>query len=161
STEQDFGNAEAPRSPSPRLPSTPTSIAHHPANRTAGHRPAAEPGRPSLCYLIRETVREPQVMARLRAETRRLPAPSLQIGPEQAQLMSLLVRLIGARRALEIGTFTGYSALAVALALPADGSMICCDLSEEWTQVARRYWREAGIADRIELHLAPAADTLG
>src|SRR5262249_10296636 len=102
-------------------------------------------------YLIGETVREPEVMARLRAETRRMPDASLQIGPEQAQLMGLLVHLIGARRALEIGTFTGYSALAVALALPADGKMICCDVSEEWTQVARRYWREAGIADRIEL----------
>jgi predicted O-methyltransferase YrrM len=112
-------------------------------------------------YLIRETVREPEVMARLRAETRRLPDASLQIGPEQAQFMSLLVHLMGARRALEIGTFTGYSALAVALALPADGRLICCDVSEEWTQVARRYWREAGIADRIELRLAPAADTLG
>jgi caffeoyl-CoA O-methyltransferase len=111
-------------------------------------------------YLIGETVREPEVMARLRAETRRMPDASLQIGPEQAQLMGLLVHLIGARRALEIGTFTGYSALAVALALPADGKMICCDVSEEWTQVARRYWREAGIADRIELRLAPAADTL-
>ena len=111
-------------------------------------------------YLLAETVREPELMARLRAETRRLPNASLQIGPDQAQLMSLLVRLIDARRAIEIGTFTGYSALAVALALPADGELICCDVSEEWTQVARRYWREAGIADRIDLHLAPAADTL-
>jgi predicted O-methyltransferase YrrM len=111
-------------------------------------------------YLLDETVREPELMARLRAETRRLPDASLQIGPDQAQLMSLLVRLIGARHALEIGTFTGYSALAVGMALPADGKLVCCDVSEEWTQVARRYWREAGIADRIDLRLAPAADTL-
>jgi predicted O-methyltransferase YrrM len=111
-------------------------------------------------YLLDETVREPEPMARLRVETRRLPNASLQISPEQGQLMGLFVRLIDARRALEIGTFTGYSALAVALALPADGELICCDVSEEWTQVARRYWREAGIADRIDLRLAPAADTL-
>jgi len=111
-------------------------------------------------YLLDETVREPGLMARLRAETRRLPNASMQISPEQAQLMGLLVRLIDARRALEIGTFTGYSALAVALALPADGQLICCDVSEEWTEIGRRYWRKAGIADRIDLRLAPAADTL-
>jgi caffeoyl-CoA O-methyltransferase len=111
-------------------------------------------------YLLEATSREPQLMARLRTETRRLPEASQQIGPEQAQFMDLLVRLIGARRALEIGTFTGYSALAVALALPADGKLVCCDVSEEWTAIARRYWREAGVADRIELRLAPAADTL-
>jgi predicted O-methyltransferase YrrM len=111
-------------------------------------------------YLVRETVREPEPMARLRAETRRLPNASMQISPEQAQFMALLVRLIGASSALEIGTFTGYSALAVALALPADGKLVCCDVSEEWTSVGRRYWQEAGVADRIELRLAPAADTL-
>jgi predicted O-methyltransferase YrrM len=111
-------------------------------------------------YLLAESVREPEVMARLRAETRRMPDAGMQISPEQAQLMGLLVRLIDARRALEIGTYTGYSALAVALALPADGTLICCDVSEEWTAVARRYWREAGIAERIDLRMAPAADTL-
>jgi predicted O-methyltransferase YrrM len=111
-------------------------------------------------YLLAETVREPELMARLRAETRRLPDASMQISPEQAQLMALLVRLIDARRALEIGTYTGYSALAVALALPAGGKLVCCDVSEQWTQVARRYWREAGVGDRVDLHLAPAADTL-
>jgi predicted O-methyltransferase YrrM len=111
-------------------------------------------------YLLDETVREPELMARLRAETRRLPNAGMQISPTQAQLMGLLVRLIAARRALEIGTFTGYSALAVALALPADGRLICCDTSEEWTAIARRYWREAGITERIDLRLAPAADTL-
>src|SRR5213079_438923 len=84
----------------------------------------------------------------------------MQIGADQGQFMALLVQAIGARRCLEIGTFTGYSALAVALALPADGRLICCDVSEQWTEIARRYWREAGLADRIELRLAPAADTL-
>jgi predicted O-methyltransferase YrrM len=111
-------------------------------------------------YLLAQTVREPDVMARLRAETRRMPDASMQIGPDQAQLMGLLVRLIEARRALEIGTYTGYSALAVALALPSGGELICCDVSEEWTTIARRYWREAGVAERIDLRLAPAADTL-
>jgi predicted O-methyltransferase YrrM len=111
-------------------------------------------------YLLDQTVREPELMARLRAETRRLPNASMQISPGQAQFMGLLVRLVDARRALEIGTFTGYSALAVALALPGDGKLICCDTSEEWTAIARRYWREAAIAERIDLRLAPAADTL-
>jgi len=111
-------------------------------------------------YLLAETSREPELMARLRAKTRRLPNASLQIGPDQAQLMALLVRLIGGRRAIEIGTFTGYSALAVALALPAGGELICCDVSREWTDMGRRYWREAGVDDRIDLRIAPAADTL-
>jgi predicted O-methyltransferase YrrM len=111
-------------------------------------------------YLCRETLREPELMARLRAETSRLPRGTMQISPEQGQLMGLLVRLIGARRALEIGTFTGYSALAVAQALPADGKLICCDMSEEWTRIAQRYWRAAGVAERIELRLGPAAATL-
>jgi predicted O-methyltransferase YrrM len=111
-------------------------------------------------YLCKQTLRESKLMAQLRAETSRLPRGTMQISPEQGQLMGLLVRLIGARRALEIGTFTGYSALAVALALPADGRLICCDVSEEWTRMAQRYWREAGVADRIELRLAPAAETL-
>lgn len=111
-------------------------------------------------YLLDETLREPEVMRRLRAETRAIPEGGMQISPEQGQLMGLLVRLIGACRALEIGTFTGYSALAVASALPADGRLVCCDLSAEWTHIARRYWREAGVEDRIELVLAPAAETL-
>jgi predicted O-methyltransferase YrrM len=111
-------------------------------------------------YLCDETLREPELLARLRAETRLLPQGSMQISPEQGQFMGLLVRLMSARRALEIGTFTGYSALAVALALPPEGRLVCCDVSEEWTRIARRFWREAGIADRIDLRLAPAADTL-
>ena len=79
---------------------------------------------------------------------------------DEGALLALLVRLIGAQRALEIGTYTGYSALAVAMALPANGKLICCDINDEWTQVARRYWREAGLADKVDLRLAPAADTL-
>ncbi len=84
----------------------------------------------------------------------------MQISPEQGQFMALLVRLMGARRILEVGTFTGYSALAMALALPADGRLIACDISEKWTAIARRYWRDAGVADRITLCLAPALVTL-
>src|SRR5262249_35974136 len=111
-------------------------------------------------YLCETTLREPELMARLRAETSRLQRGTMQISPEQGQLMGLLVRLMGARHALEIGTFTGYSALAVALALPADGKLTCCDVSEEWTQMAQRYWRAAGVAERIDLRLGPAAETL-
>jgi caffeoyl-CoA O-methyltransferase len=84
----------------------------------------------------------------------------MQIGPEQGQLMALLVELVGARRTLEIGTFTGYSALAVALALPADGHVLTCDVSEEWTSVGRRYWEKAGVAEKIDLRLGPALETL-
>lgn len=98
--------------------------------------------------------------ARLREETARLPRASMQIGPDQAAFMSMLVHIAGVRRALEIGTFTGYSALAVASALPGDGELICCDVSEEWTGIARRYWREAGVDRKIHLRLAPALQTL-
>jgi len=104
--------------------------------------------------------RESAVAARLRAETARLPQAGMQIGADQATFMALLVREIGARRCIEIGTFTGYSALAVAAALPEDGQLICCDISAEWTAMARRYWLEAGVAERIDLRLAPALDTL-
>jgi predicted O-methyltransferase YrrM len=111
-------------------------------------------------YLVRVSVREPPLLARLREETGRLPFARMQISPEQGQFMALLVELIGARRTLELGVFTGYSALCVALALPADGKIVACDVNEEWTAMARRYFREAGVADRIELSLAPALDTL-
>jgi predicted O-methyltransferase YrrM len=104
--------------------------------------------------------RESDVARRLRAETAKLPNAGMQIGADQAALLALLVRTLDARRAIEIGTYTGYSALAVAQALPADGRLVCCDVSDEWTQVARRYWRDAGVADRIELRLAPAEKTL-
>ncbi len=111
-------------------------------------------------YLLKVSLREPPLLAELRAETAKLPMAGMQISPEQGQFMALLAELIGARRAIEVGTFTGYSALCVAAALPADGKLIACDISEEFTSVARRYWAKSGIADRIELRLAPALDTL-
>lgn len=111
-------------------------------------------------YLLEASLREPALLRRLREETATLPEAQMQIAPEQGQFMALLVRLMGARRCLEVGTFTGYSALAVALALPADGRVVACDTSEAWTAIARRYWTEAGVADRIDLRLAPAAETL-
>lgn len=111
-------------------------------------------------YLLRTTVREPEVLAQLREETMRLPMARMQIAPEQGQLMGLLIELTGTKRALEVGVFTGYSALAVALALPSDGRLVACDVNEEWTGIARRYWQRAGVADKIELHLRPALQTL-
>lgn len=104
--------------------------------------------------------RESDVARRLRAETAQLSQARMQIGPDQAALLAQLVRSIGARRCIEIGTFTGMSALAVATALPDDGRLVCCDINAEWTAIARRYWQEAGVAGRIDLRLAPAADTL-
>lgn len=111
-------------------------------------------------YLLQVSVREPPIMTRLRDETASLEKARMQIGPDQGQFMALLVELMGARNALEVGTFTGYSALAVALALPDDGRLIACDVSEEWTSIGRRYWEEAGVAHKIELRLAPAVETL-
>jgi caffeoyl-CoA O-methyltransferase len=111
-------------------------------------------------YLQAVSLREPDVLVRLRAETARLPAAGMQVSPEQGQFMALLVRLLGARRCLEVGTFTGYSALACALALPPDGRLVTLDISAEWTAVARRHWLEAGVADRIDLRLGPAAGSL-
>jgi caffeoyl-CoA O-methyltransferase len=111
-------------------------------------------------YLLKVSLREPPLLAELRAETAKLPMAGMQISPEQGQFMALLAELIGARRAIEVGTFTGYSALCVAAALPRDGKLIACDISEEFTSVARRYWARSGIADRIELRLAPALETL-
>ncbi len=111
-------------------------------------------------YLLRWGVHEPAVLARLREETDSHPRRQMQIGPEQGQLLRLLVELVGAKRCLEIGTFTGYSSLAVALALPPDGSIVCCDVSEEFTSIARRYWTEAGVAGKVDLRLGPAVDTL-
>jgi predicted O-methyltransferase YrrM len=111
-------------------------------------------------YLSTVVARESPLQKRLRAETSGLPEAGMQIGADQGVLLAFLVRLIGARRAIEIGTFTGYSALAVAGALPPDGRLVCCDVSDEWTSIARRYWAEGGLADRIELRLAPAQETL-
>jgi caffeoyl-CoA O-methyltransferase len=111
-------------------------------------------------YLIDHSLREHDVLRRLREETLRQPMARMQIAPEQGQLMQLLVRLTGAKRAIEVGVFTGYSSLSVALAMPADGRLIACDVSETWTAIARRYWREAGVESKIELKLAPALETL-
>ncbi len=111
-------------------------------------------------YVVATGVRETAVQRRLRLLTRRIPMGTMQIGPEQAALMQILVRAIGARRCIEIGTFTGYSSLAVALALPPGGRIVCCDVSEEWTAVARKHWALAGVAGKIRLKLAPALDTL-
>ena len=111
-------------------------------------------------YVIAVGVRETAVQRRLRAVTRRIPMGAMQIGPEQAALMQLLVRAIGARRCIEVGTFTGYSALAVALALPPGGRIVCCDVSEEWTAIARKYWALASVAGKIQLKLGPALPTL-
>jgi caffeoyl-CoA O-methyltransferase len=111
-------------------------------------------------YLVAQTVVETDLMRRLREETAGLPEAEMQIAPEQGQFMRLLVELLGARRVLEIGTFTGYSALWLVAGLPADGRLVCCDRSAEWTAIARRYWEEAGVADRIELRIGPALETL-
>lgn len=111
-------------------------------------------------YLLSVGVREPEVLRALREETAELPRASMQIAPEEGAALAMLVRLMGARRILEVGTFTGYSSTAMALALPAGGQIVCCDVSEEWTDIARRAWARAGVADRVELHLRPALDTL-
>lgn len=111
-------------------------------------------------YILACSSREPPVLARLREATAPRPEAEMQISPEQGQFMALLVRLIGARHCIEIGTYTGYSALAVALALPADGKVIACDVSEEWTRIGRPFWREAGVESRIDLRLQPGLATL-
>lgn len=111
-------------------------------------------------YYERVALREPPLLAQLRADTAALPMAAMQIAPEQGQLMGLLVKLMGARRCIEVGVFTGYSSLVVALALPPEGELLACDVSAEWTAVARRYWERAGVADKIRLELAPALQTL-
>jgi predicted O-methyltransferase YrrM len=111
-------------------------------------------------YMRGVTLREPELLRRLREETAAYPNSSFQISAEQGQFMALLMHLIRARRTIEIGVYTGYSALAVALALPADGRIIACDINDEWTSVARRYWREAGVDRKIDLRLGPALATL-
>ncbi|MCS3753650.1 class I SAM-dependent methyltransferase [Salinibacter ruber] len=111
-------------------------------------------------YLLSVSLREPEVMQRLREETAEHPRSNMQIAPEQGQFLQFLVQLIGARRTIEVGVFTGYSALAVASVLPPTGTLVACDVSEEYTTVARRYWEEAGVADRIDLRIAPAEETL-
>jgi len=111
-------------------------------------------------YVCTTISRETPVQKRLRAETAKLPEAGMQIGADLGALLALLVHAIGARRAIEVGTFTGYSALTVAAALPADGRLVACDVNAEWTAIGRRYWAEAGVMARIDLRLAPALDTL-
>ncbi len=111
-------------------------------------------------YLLSVSPAEDEVMQELRAVTSQMPAGGMQIPPYQGLFMQFLIRLLGAKRCVEVGCFTGYSALAVAQALPSDGKIITCDISEEWTDTARRYWQKAAVADRIELRLGPAVGTL-
>lgn len=111
-------------------------------------------------YLLQMSLREPPILKRLREETAKLPQHGMQISPEQGQFMRLLVRMLGAHRCIEVGVFTGYSSLSVALGLPDDGHITACDVSEEYTAVARRYWHAAGVEKRITLQLAPALETL-
>ena len=111
-------------------------------------------------YILANSLRDRAVFRRLRQETEAMPMGGMQISPDQGQFMGLLVELIDAKRIVEVGTFTGYSSLAMALALPADGRLIACDVSAEFTRVAQRYWQEAGVADKIELRLGPAVGTL-
>ncbi|TVQ43608.1 MAG: methyltransferase domain-containing protein [Gloeocapsa sp. DLM2.Bin57] len=111
-------------------------------------------------YLCRVSLREPEILQKLRQQTATLANANMQIAPEQGQFMALLIQLMRAKKALEIGVFTGYSSLAVALALPEDGQLIACDVSEEYTKIARNYWQQAGVDGKISLYIAPALDTL-
>ncbi|MEV0123616.1 class I SAM-dependent methyltransferase [Streptomyces sp. NPDC050703] len=117
---------------------------------------------PLLDYVRRMSLRDDDVLRELRAETAGMPMlQAMLVLPEEAQLLALLVRVTGARRVLEVGTFTGYSSLCMARALPPGGTVVTCDISERWTAVARRYWERAGVADLIDLRLGDAAETLG
>lgn len=111
-------------------------------------------------YLVAHTLRETAEQRALRSVTQRLPSANMQTAPEQGALLQVLVRMLGARRCIEIGTFTGYSALCIALALPPAGRIVCCDVSEEWTSIAQRYWKRARVARKIDLRIAPALETL-
>ena len=111
-------------------------------------------------YILDHSLRDDPVMKELREETAKLPMAVMQIGADQGQFMGLLAKLVGAKQCLEIGVFTGYSSLAVARALPKDGRIIACDVSEEWTSIARKYWKKAGVEDKIDLRIGPALATL-
>ncbi len=111
-------------------------------------------------YLLDHSLRENELQRELREVTAQQEQSNMQIAPEQGQFMALLVELLGAKRILEVGTFTGYSALCMAQAMPPQGELVCCDINREWTDIAQTYWRKAGVADRIRLHLAPALNTL-
>lgn len=124
------------------------------SNRTIGVSDAL------AAYVVEVGTREPDVLTRLREETAAIPQHGMQVAPEEGAFLAMLVELTGARRCIEVGTFTGYSSTAVALALPEDGQLVCCDVSEDWTSVARRYWAEAGVIGKVDLRIGPAADTL-
>jgi predicted O-methyltransferase YrrM len=124
------------------------------ANQTLGMEPQL------YNYLISVSLREPEIVSQLRQETAQHPMSRMQIAPEQGQFMALLVQLMGAKKTLELGVFTGLSALVVSLALPPDGRVVACDVNVEFTDIARRYWQEAGVGDKIELHIGPAMETL-
>jgi len=111
-------------------------------------------------YLLSSSLREPDILKQLREETAKLTMSIMQISPDQGQFMQLLVKLLSARNCLEVGVYTGYSSLSVALAMPEDGKLVACDIDEDWTTVARKYWALAGVTDKIDLHLAPATQTL-
>ncbi len=111
-------------------------------------------------YMLDISLREPDVLSRLRDETAKHPMAIMQISPEQGQFMQMLVRMLGAKNCIEVGVFTGYSSLAVALALPADGRIVACDISEDYTAVGEPFWKDAGVRDKIDLRIAPATDTL-
>jgi predicted O-methyltransferase YrrM len=111
-------------------------------------------------YMLSVSLREPDVLRELRDETRQDENANMQISPEQGQFMGLLVKMLGARRTLDIGVYTGYSSLCIGLALPKDGRVIACDINREWTDMAKRYWQKAGVADKIELRIGPAQQTL-
>ncbi|MBM4053098.1 MAG: SAM-dependent methyltransferase [Planctomycetes bacterium] len=111
-------------------------------------------------YMISSSVREPDVLNQLRRETAHDPMSAMQISPEQGQFMALLIKLLKATKAIEIGVYTGYSSLCIALALPPNGKLIACDVNEDWTSIARRYWGKAGVSEKIDLHLAPGIETL-
>lgn len=111
-------------------------------------------------YLLSISVREAEVLKELHQETAKLPLARMQISPEQGQLMMLLLELMGAKKTIEVGVFTGYSSLVTALALPADGKVVACDVSKEWTDIAKKFWQKAGVANKIDLRLGPASETL-
>lgn len=122
--------------------------------------PGYTPQRTDFDYIAKVSQREPEILRELRDETSKLPMAGMQVSAEQGRFLSMMVGLTGARRCVEVGTFTGSSSLAVALALPADGHLLCCDVSEEYTAVARRYWQAAGVAGKITLAIGPAVETL-
>jgi predicted O-methyltransferase YrrM len=111
-------------------------------------------------YMLSVSLREPAILRELRRETVRYENANMQIAPEQGQFMALLIKLLGAKNTLDIGVYTGYSSLSIGLALPPDGRLIACDINRQWTDIAKRYWQKAGVADKIELHLGPAEQTL-